>query len=137
MRIVDSESAETPEINLLPMIDVIFAILTYFILATLFLTKAEELPVDLPNANTASPQQQPTFTVTVQSDGQIALDQEPIALGALRRVIQDQIQPAQKPLITLNADQRVSHGRVIEVMDELRMIEGAQLGIATAGDRSE
>jgi biopolymer transport protein ExbD len=37
----------------------------------------------------------------------------------------------QEPIIVINADEAVSHGRVVAVMDELRQIEGAALGIAT------
>lgn len=46
-----------PQINIVPMIDVIFAILTFFILSSLFLTRLEGIPVNLPKAGTAENKQ--------------------------------------------------------------------------------
>lgn len=54
-RTVD-EADIPPQINIVPMIDVIFAILTFFIMSTLFLGRFEGLAVSLPQAQTAKPQ---------------------------------------------------------------------------------
>ena len=54
------------QINIVPMIDVIFAILTFFIVATLFLNKSEGLPVNLPKASTAKPQLSTKVTVSIE-----------------------------------------------------------------------
>uniref|UniRef100_UPI00262A6D51 ExbD/TolR family protein n=1 Tax=Acaryochloris sp. IP29b_bin.137 TaxID=2969217 RepID=UPI00262A6D51 len=117
--------------NILPLIDVIFAILAFFILSSLFLTQIEGFQVNLPNAENARPRDQADFTVTIQPDGAVALDQQAIELKNLRTAIQESLQPNQIAIITLKADKEVYHGDVIAVMDELRTIEGAKLGVAT------
>ncbi|MEM9162411.1 MAG: biopolymer transporter ExbD [Cyanobacteria bacterium P01_F01_bin.4] len=137
MRVLDNEAEDPLEINIVPMIDVIFAILAFFILSTLFLTRAEGLPVNLPNAETAEPQQSADFTITMQENGQMFLNREPVQLRQLNSTIESELAAGQTALITVQADQRIEHGQVIEVMDELRMIEGARLGMATESRRND
>ncbi|MEO0350277.1 MAG: biopolymer transporter ExbD [Cyanobacteria bacterium P01_A01_bin.15] len=131
MRSLDNELEDEFEINILPMIDVIFAILAFFIVSTLFLTRTEGLPVNLPETDTSEPQEPADFTVTIESDGSLFLDEQPITEERLRPQIVQQLEPDQEALITIKADERTYHGEVITVMDELRAIEGASLGIAT------
>lgn len=119
------------ELNIVPMIDVIFAILTFFIISSLYLTRSEALPVNLPKAASAEVQERTQIAVTVEETGDIALNREAIALENLQSGVRDLIGTTQESVIVINADEAVSHGRVIAVMDELREIEGATLGIAT------
>lgn len=131
MRVWDDESEETFEVNILPMIDVIFAILAFFIVSTLFLTRAEGFSVNLPDAETSEPQNQTDFTVTLEADGNLALNRQPIALENLQAAIKQAMAPDQTAIVTIQADEEAYHGQVIEVMDVIRPIERAQLGIAT------
>ncbi|MEM9905578.1 MAG: biopolymer transporter ExbD [Cyanobacteria bacterium P01_D01_bin.44] len=131
MRVWDQEPDDELEINIVPMIDVIFAILAFFILSTLFLTRSEGLPVSLPNAETADIQQGADMTITIQEDGQLFLNQQPIKIDQIKAEIEASLAPKTPVAITVQADQKVFHGQVVEVMDILRTIEGATLGIAT------
>ncbi len=135
MRVWDNEPEETLEVNILPMIDVIFAILAFFIVSTLFLTRAEGLPVNLPDADSAASQRQADFTVTLKPDGTLALNRAPIALTNLSATLQAQLRPDQTAIVTLQADEQVYHGQVIAVMDTLRSLDNVQLGIATEPSR--
>jgi biopolymer transport protein ExbD len=119
------------ELNIVPMIDVIFAILTFFIISSLFLTRSESLPVNLPEAASAEVQERTQISVTVEASGDIFLNQDPIALENLQTAVQDLMDVNQQAVVIINADEAVVHGRVIAVMDQLREIEGATLGIAT------
>jgi biopolymer transport protein ExbD len=131
MSYLPEEPEEEFELNVVPMIDVIFAILTFFIMSSLFLTRSESLPVNLPKAASAEMQEKARITVTVQESGKIALNREAIALEDLQTSVRDLMGETQESVIVINADEAVTHGRVVEVMDELREIEGATLGIAT------
>jgi biopolymer transport protein ExbD len=119
------------ELNIIPMIDVIFAILTFFIISSLYLTRSEALPVNLPKAASAEVQERTRITVTVEESGDIALNRETIALDDLQSGVRELMDTTQESVIVINDDEAVSHGQVIAVMDELRVIEGATLGIAT------
>ncbi|MEA5598542.1 biopolymer transporter ExbD [Rivularia sp. UHCC 0363] len=120
------------QINIVPMIDVIFAILAFFIMSSLFLTKLEGLPVNLPKASSAQ-QQQATepITVTIDQLGTISLNRKPTNIDNLETQIKKIAGANQERLVIINADEQVTHGKVIAVMDRLREIPGVRLAIAT------
>ncbi|NJR64832.1 MAG: biopolymer transporter ExbD [Leptolyngbyaceae cyanobacterium CRU_2_3] len=130
MRLPD-EPEPPYQINIVPMIDVIFAILTFFIMSTLFLTRSEGLPVNLPAANTAQSQSQNQVVVTIDAGGNLALNLQPMQLDGVAAQVQALILTGQQPLVVINADKAVSHGQVVEVMDRLRAIDGVRLAIGT------
>lgn len=127
---IPEESDDIPQINIVPMIDVIFAILTFFIMSSLFLTRSEGLPVNLPQAQTSQSQQQSKITVTVDEQGNVFLDSEPIRVEDLAEQVKT-LTGSQEQLVVINADEKVEHGQVIAVMDQLRSVEGVKLGVST------
>ncbi|MGK7901594.1 MAG: ExbD/TolR family protein [Hormoscilla sp.] len=119
------------EINIVPMIDVIFSILAFFIISTLFLTRSEGLPVNLPKAGNSQAQGTAKITVTINPQGTIALNRQPVELEQLEAEVRKLIQSGQKAIAILNADEAVKHGKVVAVIDRLRRIEEVKLAIAT------
>ncbi len=129
MRLPDEPDIPS-QINVVPLIDVIFAILTFFIISTLSLTRSEGLPVNLPKAATAETQRKAQINVSITPDGKIALNRQQINLNNLEGAVRNLIQPNSESLVVVNADRKVEHGQVVEVMDRLRKIKGAKLAIA-------
>lgn len=119
------------QINVTSLIDVVFCILTFFIVSSLSLTRSEGLPVNLPQASTAQPQKVSQINVSITTDGTIALDRQLIDLEQLESALRQKIEPNTESLVVLNADKAVDHGRVVAVMDRLRRVKGAKLAIAT------
>lgn len=119
------------QINIVPMIDVIFAILTFFIMSTLYLTRSEGLPVNLPQATTAKSDRPAQVTVTINKTGEIFLNKEAVSLEQLANQVRAKAEPSQPLMVILNADEAVNHGQVVAVMDQVRQVEGVKLGIAT------
>lgn len=127
------EDPETPpQINIVPMIDVVFAVLAFFILSSLFLTRHEGLPVALPGAETAEGQAPQQVVVTLNAAGEIFIGSRVVADDQLLEAIQTLETLTDGGLVVIRADQSVSHGRVVAVMDRLRSLPGVQLAIATA-----
>lgn len=125
----DTENARTG-VNILPMIDVIFAILAFFILSTLYLTRSEGLPINLPQSVTSAPIDQVDVTLTITSDGGLFLDDTAVSLDALEEEVR--AIASNTPIkVTIRADESISHGRVVAAMDQLRKVEQVQMGIAT------
>ena len=132
MRLPD-EPDNIPQINIVPMIDVVFAILTFLIVSSMSLSKSEGLPVNLPKASTSQVQDSPAkITVTIDAQGKLMVDKKLVNLDQIESTVQQVIGSNPNSLIVLNADKSVNHGNVVEVMDRLRRIKGAKLGIATA-----
>ena len=130
MRLPD-EPEMPSQINIVPMIDVIFAILTFFIISTLYLTRSQGLPVNLPKAGTAQSQNSTPIAVTIDEKGNLALNRKSTNLEALESQVEALIPSGKEVVVILNADEQVNHGEVIAVMDRVRRIEGAKLAIAT------
>ena len=126
---IPEEPDDLPYINIVPMIDVVFAILTFFIMSSLFLSRSEGLPVNLPRAQTAQSQQQSKLTVTIDREGDVFLDRQPIQVNDLADRVKALI-GNQERLVVINADEKVEHGQVIAVMDQLRSVQGVKLGIS-------
>ncbi|MBL1177995.1 ExbD/TolR family protein [Pantanalinema sp. GBBB05] len=123
---------ETPlQVNIVPMIDVVFAILTFFIVSTLFLGRTEGLPVNLPKAATAKTQAQTRITITIQPNGNLALNKQPVQLDQIKPGVESLVKINQQPVVVINADERVAHGQVVAVMDQVKQIPGVKMAIAT------
>ena len=118
------------QINILPMIDVIFVILIYFIVSSLFLTRSEGLPVNLPSAATTQLQNNDQIVVSLDEKGKLAVDKKPTELKNLQKTVKDLIASKKTSLVVINADKAIEHGQVVDVMDELRQLPEAKLAIA-------
>ncbi|MGB3135282.1 MAG: biopolymer transporter ExbD, partial [Nodosilinea sp.] len=130
-----SEDPEAPvQINIVPMVDVVFAVLAFFILSSLFLTRSEGLPVVLPGAETAKAQTQQQVVVTLNAAGELYVGKKAVADEQLLEAIQTLGTLTDGGLVVIRADQSVSHGRVVAIMDRLRTLPEVQLAIATEGN---
>lgn len=127
----DDETDLPAQINIVPMIDVIFSILAFFIIASTILTNNEGLPVNLPQASSSEAQKTPEVTVSIDAQGKIAVNRDTVELDQLENSIRALTKPSQPLLVILNADESVTHGQVVAVMDRLRRVAEAKLAIAT------
>ncbi|MDJ0713990.1 MAG: biopolymer transporter ExbD [Prochloraceae cyanobacterium] len=128
---LNNEPDRPPQINIVPMIDVIFVILVYFIISTLFLTRSETLPVNLPQAETAQLQKTKQITVSLDKEGNLAVDRKPTQLDRLKAQVESLIEPKQTTVVVISADELANHGKVVDIVDRLRKIPTVKLGIAT------
>ena len=130
MRLPDEPESQA-QINIVPMIDVTFSILAFFIISSLFLSKSEGLPVNLPQASTAAVQTETVkLTISIDAEGLLMLDDQAVALDALEQAVRDRMKAEPVSVVVLKADKTVEHGQVVAVMDRVRRIEGAKLAIA-------
>ncbi|MEN9207305.1 MAG: biopolymer transporter ExbD [Gloeomargarita sp. GMQP_bins_69] len=128
---LDSDHDTPPEVNLVPMIDVVFSVLAFFILASIFLTRAEGLEVQLPQAATTRAQKLQTVTLTLTHEGALFLQGQPLTLQALSSRLRTLQRPDERLVVLLRADARVPHGQVVAVLDQLRQMPTIQVAIAT------
>ena len=127
---IPEEADLPPKINILPMIDVIFAILVFFIVSSLYLTRSEGLPVNLPGAATVEVQRTKQITVSLDEQGNLTVDSQPIQIDRLQAEVEKLIEAESSTTVIVNADRAIQHGRVVEVIDRLRQIPEVDLAIA-------
>ena len=123
------------QINIVPMIDVVFAVLTFFIMSSLYLTRSQGLPVNLPSAKTSTLQESAPITITIDAKGQISLNRQAIELNQIEAKLAEKIGNSEKTTnpqtVIISADERVSHGQVVAVMDHVRRVQGTRIAIQT------
>jgi biopolymer transport protein ExbD len=122
-------------IEIIPMIDVIFFLLVFFMVSTLSMTINRGLPVNLPTAATSQKDLRENFNLTLTQDGQMFLNKEPIALQDLGPRVRAALAGEPELMVIINADGEVRHHAVVEAMDELRVAGVARLAIAVRPER--
>ena len=119
------------QINILPMIDIIFAILSFFIISSLFLTRIDSIKVNLPKSSTSVREKNKPQIITIDNNEKIYFNSNEISLKNISALIRKNIVKLEEPLVILRADTSVKHGFIINLLDELRKIENLKIGIST------
>ena len=119
------------QINILPMIDIIFAILSFFIISSLFLTRIDSIEVNLPKSSTAVREKNRPQIITVDNNEKIYFKSNKISLKNISALIRKNIENLEEPLVILRADTSVKYGLIVNLLDELRKIENLKIGIST------
>ena len=112
-----------PRIEMLPLIDIVFLLLVFFIYAMLSMAVHHSLPVSLPVSSTAQIDIEQSLTVSVMQNGEIFLDKERISLEELQLVLQDKAQNAsdgKDVQVDLFADEALSYQELYRVLDIIR-----------------
>ena len=118
------------QINILPMIDIIFAILSFFIISSLFLTRIDSIEVNLPKSSTAVREKNRPQIITVDNNEKIYFKSNEISLKNISALIRKNIENLEEPLVILRADTSVKYGLIVNLLDELRKIENLKIGIS-------
>jgi biopolymer transport protein ExbD len=126
---------DTPEpevrIEIVPLIDVIFCILTFFILAAVTLTRQTAINVDLPKATSASAQMRKLLIVTVDPIGQIYVEKQPVSPDQLFQAVGNFRRTSPTGTIVLYASRAASYNDVVYVLDQIRAVGGDRVALAT------
>jgi len=125
------ENDNENSINILPMIDIIFAILSFFIISSLYLTKVDSIKVNLPKSSSAKREQNKMQIITVDKNEKIYFQSNQILFKNIYLSIQKYTEKMEDPLVILRADDSVNYGFIINILDQLRKIENLKIGIET------
>lgn len=126
----DSRESEA-RIEILPLIDVIFCILTFFILAAVNFSRQQAISLDLPQAKTGTPQMQDILIVTIDDIGQLYVEQNLVSRSDLTWEIKKYHQDNPDGLMVLYAAKNSTYREVVEVLDALREVGGDRVALAT------
>ena len=127
---LDSED-ENNQINILPMIDIIFVILSFFIVSSLYLVKLETIQVNLPNATTSNREKDEVIIVTLDLKNRVFIDDKFIDINLLENELRSRIKNNNNNKVVLRADRAIKYGEVITILDVLRKIENLKIGVST------
>ena len=120
-----------PELMIIPMIDIIFFLLVFFMMSTLYMVEQNTLPVNLPQAAAAQADMPRATNVTVQADGRIMFEQEEIPLPILAKRVGIQLTQQPDSVFILRADKQTSYAQVIAVLDEIKLAGARRISLAS------
>ncbi len=131
MKLRSDIPAEDVQIQIIPLIDVIFCILTFFILAALQLTRQQAINLDLPKASTGITQMRDMLVVSISSTGQTFVDRQPMDRAQLKQALETYHNSNPNGLLVLYASQTAFYNDVVQVLDLLRQVGGNRVALAT------
>ena len=122
---------ENIQINILPMIDVIFVILSFFIVSSLYLVRLETIPINLPNAETANQEKDTAIVITLNLDNKVFIDEKMIDISLFENQLRSKLKNNNNKKVVLRADKSIKYGKVISILDIMRKIEDIKIGVST------
>ena len=125
---------EEPEINLIPMIDVLLRILIFLMITTTY-SKFAGLEINLPTADAQAQKDQPNeINVMVTATGDVMVNKVPVAgrdVAAIGAALRSAAGDAREPVVIINADAKATHQSVIDVMQAAQQSGLSHISFAT------
>ncbi len=116
-------------LDLAPMIDVVFLLLIFFMLTSIYAKPM--MPVSLPESETSIIQEEPEITLGISSDGSLSLNGQNIAIDQLYDQLSPLLLGRLEKNIRLIADKRIEFGLVISVMDIAKQAGADNIAVVT------
>ncbi len=118
---IDLQTQKKVRIEMLPLIDIVFLVLVFFIYAMLSMAVHRGLPVVLPISSTSPIDKRLVLSVTVKADGTIFLDKERVALQDLSVVLKNRAYGHKETGVLLFGDRNLSYQQLFHVLDQIRI----------------
>jgi biopolymer transport protein ExbD len=116
------------EINVTPLVDIMLVLLIIFML-TAHLLARQAIELELPHASQATAPPPTTLAIALKADGALYLNDQPVTPAALRAAISVAVAKDPKTQAIIAGDKRVSHGRVVWVLDTVKALGLTQFAI--------
>ncbi len=111
---------KNPRIEMLPLIDVVFLLLVFFIYAMLSMAVHRGLPLALPSSSTAKIDKKLVLSVSIESEGTIYIDKHQVALEDLAKTLKVRAGHEMDPGVLLFADRNISYQKLFKVLDQIQ-----------------
>ena len=131
MKLRDSRSIKQPELMIIPMIDIMFFLLVFFMLSTMYMVDLKTIPIKLPKAENSTVDTKTTFAVSIKNDGSIWLGDQQTDINSL--VMQASLEQKINPnlAVVIRGEKDIDYGAVINILDRLKGAGITRFGLAT------
>lgn len=135
--IVEPPRRRTPQIQLTPLVDVVFNLLAFFIIFTVFRGSESAIALRLPKAATAEQAPQTPIVVTVPASGDFYVGDTPLSRDALDRVLARQLAADPSRAVIIKADRSARYERLVEALDAVRENGGSRIALGVESRRPQ
>lgn len=120
MKLRDPRKFEKPEIIIIPMIDIMFFLLVFFMIATMSMVDLKTVDVSMPKATNVQTNLSVTYLVTIKKDGTLWLEDKAITMDDLIRRAQAEQSKNSKFAVAIRADESVDYAELMQLVDALK-----------------
>jgi biopolymer transport protein ExbD len=125
--------SQMPEVNLVPMMDVVMTILTFFIIVSMTLTGQQSVDIALPSANAGVNREQPEvqpLIVGLNDQGALLVNNTPASEAQMAQQVVDYLNANAKGTVALKASKQLPYEKVVKVLGTLRDVGGDRVSLA-------
>ena len=133
MKLRNYRETKQPDLNIIPMIDIMFFLLVFFMLSTMYMVEQKTIPVNLPQATSAAIDNKTNFTVTLKDDGSIYLEDQQTDIQTLLMQATKEQKNNPSFAIIIRADKDINYDKVVSFIDTLKKAGITSFGLATNG----
>ncbi|MCF7818434.1 MAG: biopolymer transporter ExbD [Kiritimatiellales bacterium] len=133
MRLSCGYETKKARVEMLPLIDVVFLLLVFFIYAMLSMVLHRGLKIDLPTAGSAMIEKSDYIAITIDADNHLFLNKEPVAADGLAERVRQLRNGEAKPVF-INGDRQADLGLAIELLDDLKKSGIEEVSFSCAKD---
>lgn len=130
MRLRPRRFFHTPEVMIIPMIDIMFFLLVFFMMGTLYMVQVKTVDVNLPQTAHSDTQLSVSYVVTIKKDGSLWLEDKPIDKDTLIQQAAEQQQRNPNFSVIIRADEGIEYGQVLVLLDEFKGAGITRFGLA-------
>ena len=102
-----------PRIMMIPMIDIIFFLLVFFMMSTLYMVEQQTIPINLPQGASAQSDLTRSVCISITQDGRILFDQEDISVDLLQKRVQVELNKERELVFVIRSDKQAEYGKVV------------------------
>lgn len=126
----DRRTRKPRPIALIPLIDVMFVLLLFFMIAG-HLEAVSPLPINLPEADSGQVLDEGPVKVSLASDGRIMINDNMFSSGTSQAELQRQLANNKERIITIKADANLEANKLVTLLEQVRLAGGVNLSIVT------
>lgn len=128
-------SEEATNVDLTPMIDMVFILLIFFMVSTTFV-KDMKIDIERPGAASAQSASSKSLRVNIDSSQNVYIDGKPVRAWMVQSRVRELLESAATKSVLVIVDRRVPAEKLVEIVDQCRLAGAADVGVATEKEAS-
>lgn len=120
-----------PTIMIIPMIDIVFFLLVFFMVGTLYMNTEQQIPLNLPSTSTSTAKSIEPIIITLTTSHKLYIDNREISADNLSQEVQDIVRTTPRQAFVIRASKNVYYNEVIALLDMLKVNGAKYISVAT------
>lgn len=120
-----------PTIMIIPMIDIVFFLLVFFMVGTLYMNTEQQIPLNLPSTSTSTAKSIEPIIITLTTSHKFYIDNREVSADNLSQEVQDIVRTTPRQAFVIRASKDVYYNEVIALLDMLKVNGAKYISVAT------